>query len=39
MEQLLEFYGTLGVSPAVYGYGEAVLEKLRQRFEKIDKIA
>ena len=39
MEQLLEFYGTLGVSPAVYGYGEAVLEKLRERFEKIDKIA
>lgn len=39
MEQLLEFYGTLGVSPAVYGYGEAVMEKLRKRFEKIDKIA
>ena len=39
MEQLLEFYGTLGVSPAVYRYGESVLEKLRDRFEKLDKIA
>ena len=39
MEQLLEFYTELGVSPAVYGYGESVLEKLRPRFEKIDKIA
>ena len=39
MEALLEFYQTLGVSPAVYGYGESVIEKLRDRFEKIDKIA
>jgi len=39
LEALLEFYQTLGVSPAVYGYGESVIEKLRDRFEKIDKIA
>ncbi len=39
MKQLEEFYTTLGVSPAVYGYGESVLEKLRDRFDTIDKIA
>ncbi len=39
MEQLLEFYAQLGVSPAVYGYGERILENLRPRFERIDKIA
>ena len=39
MEKLLEFYAELGVSPAVYQYGERVLEKLRLRFEKIDKVA
>ncbi len=39
MEKLLEFYAEMGISPAVYGYGEFVCEKLRQRFEKIDKIA
>ena len=39
MEKLLEFYAELGVSPAVYQYGERVLEKLRPRFEKIDKVA
>ena len=39
MEKLLEFYTELGVSPAVYQYGERILEKLRPRFEKIDKVA
>ena len=39
MEELQEFYNGLGVSPAVYAYGEQVIEKLRDRFEKIDKIA
>ena len=39
MEELQEFYNGLGVSPAVYAYGERVIEKLRDRFEKIDKIA
>ena len=39
MEELLELYNGLGVSPAVYAYGEAVLEKLRERFVSIDKIA
>ncbi|MBO5954316.1 MAG: methionine gamma-lyase family protein [Oscillospiraceae bacterium] len=39
MEQLLDFYEQLGVSRAVYGYGEAALERLKDRFDAIDKIA
>lgn len=39
MEALLELYKTMGVSPAVYNYGQQALEKLRSRFDAIDKIA
>ncbi len=39
MEKLLELYETMGLSPAVYARGEAVLEKLKERFAKIDQIA
>ncbi len=39
MEKILELYNTMGVSPAVYAYGERTIEKLKDRFEKIDKIA
>ena len=39
MEKLLEFYEEMGVSRAVYAYGEAALERLRDRFDAIDKIA
>ena len=39
MEQLVEFYNEIGISPAVYQYGEKALERLRPRFEEIDKIA
>ena len=39
MEDLLDLYGGLGISPAVYNYGEAALKKLEERFAKIDKIA
>ena len=39
MEELLELYNTMGISPAVYAYGEAVLDKLKDRFAQIDKIA
>ena len=39
MERLIEFYQQMGVSPAVYAYGEAALEKLADRFAQIDKIA
>ena len=39
MEELLELYNGMGISPAVYQYGEETLEKLKDRFAQIDKIA
>ena len=39
MEELLELYQTMGISPAVYAYGERALENLQDRFAAIDKIA
>ena len=39
MEKLLEFYEEMGVSRAVYSYGEKALENLQERFDCIDKIA
>ena len=39
MKQLQSLYEQMGVSPAVYAYGEKVVEKLSQRFAEIDKIA
>ena len=39
MEELLELYNTMGISPGVYNYGEQVLDKLKNRFAEIDKIA
>ncbi len=39
MDELIDLYGTMGVSPAVYHYGEQALEKLTERFTQIDKIA
>ena len=34
-----EMYRALGVSPAVYEYGEAILRGLRDRFEAVDAVA
>ncbi len=39
MLKLQEFYQEMGVSPAVYEYGEQVCKKLQSRFEEIDQIA
>ena len=39
MEELLELYQTIGISPAVYALGEQVLKKLQDRFASIDQIA
>ena len=37
MEELLELYNGLGISGAVYEYGEKTLKKLEERFAAIDK--
>ena len=39
MEQISTLYNQIGISPAVYEYGEATIKKLQERFEEIDKIA
>lgn len=39
MEELLELYTTMGISPAVYAYGEEIINKIKDRFNQIDKIA
>ena len=39
MEELLELYNGLGISGAVYEYGEKTLKKLEERFAAIDKVA
>jgi len=39
MEELLELYQTMGISPAVYAYGEKAIANLKERFDAIDKIA
>ena len=39
MEQLVELYQTMGISPAVYAYGEKTIQNLQERFDAIDKVA
>jgi cystathionine beta-lyase family protein involved in aluminum resistance len=39
MEQLLELYQTMGISPAVYAYGEEAIARLQDRFASIDQVA
>ena len=39
MNELLELYMTMGISPAVYSYGEKAIAHLKERFDAIDKIA
>ena len=39
MEELLELYNGMGISPAVYAYGEKALDGLKERFAAIDKVA
>ena len=39
MEELMKQYQAMGISPAVYEYGEKALERLRDRFDEIDKVA
>ncbi|MGX8705858.1 MAG: methionine gamma-lyase family protein, partial [bacterium] len=37
--KLDEMYQSLGVSPAVYQYGEEIIEGLRERFDAVDAVA
>ncbi len=39
MEELLQLYNTMGISPAVYHYGEETLKRLRDRFDVIDQVS
>lgn len=39
MEELLNLYNTMGISPAVYAYGEKALANLKERFAAIDQIS
>ena len=39
MEELLELYNTMGISPRVYEHGEETLARLKERFDAIDKVA
>ena len=39
MEQLLQLYQDMGISPAVYEYGEKTLARISGRFAAIDKVA
>ena len=39
MKEIINLYEKLGISPAVYAYGEKAIAKLKDRFEKIDQIA
>ena len=39
MDKLTELYAQMGISPAVYAYGEEVLKKLSDRFAQIDQVA
>ena len=39
MNELLAIYESMGISPAVYQYGESAIAKLRERFDAIDQVA
>ena len=38
MKELIEMYESMGISPAVYQYGESAIAKLKDRFEAIDRV-
>ena len=39
MNELNTLYARMGISPAVYAYGEAAIARLRERFDAIDQVA
>ena len=39
MNEIFAMYENMGISPAVYAYGEEVIAKLKDRFDAIDQVA
>ena len=39
MNEVTAMYESMGISPAVYAYGEKAIERLKERFEAIDQVA
>ena len=39
MNEITAMYEHMGISPAVYAYGEKAIARLKERFEKIDQVA
>ena len=39
MDELTQLYSHMGISEAVYQYGEEALKRLRERFDEVDRIA
>ena len=39
MNEIIELYERLGISPTVYEYGEKAISRLKDRFDKIDQVA
>ena len=39
MNEITTIYEKMGISPAVYAYGEEAIARLRERFEQIDQVA
>ena len=39
MKEMTALYENMGISPAVYAYGEAAIARLKERFDAIDRVA
>ena len=39
MKDMQALYENMGISPAVYAYGEQALSRIRDRFDEIDRVA
>ena len=39
MKEITALYENMGISPAVYAYGEETIARLKERFDAIDRVA
>ena len=39
MNEVTALYENMGISPAVYAYGEETIARLKERFDAIDRVA